>query len=64
MEKFSKINSINFVHYTPFSINEPELWRYFVAQPVDSQGMVRYVRSAVAARNSGKEFPFIIMDKI
>ncbi len=53
----------DFFRLLPFALNEPDLWRYSVVQPIGSQGMAKYVRLAVGARNSGKEFPFIIMDK-
>lgn len=52
----------DFYHLLTYSVNEPELWKYSVAQPTSSQGMAQYVRAAVTGWESGKEFPFIIMD--
>lgn len=50
-------------HLIPFSLTEPELWKYSTTPPVGPGGMRSYIRAAVEARNAGKEYPFIVFDK-
>ncbi len=54
----------DFYHLLPFAVNEPELWKYSVIQPTGAMGMASYVQSAVAALESGSEYPFVIWDKV
>jgi N-acetyltransferase len=47
----------------PFSLNEPELWNYSLVSAEGEKGLENYMQIALAARDSGKEYPFIVFDK-
>ena len=45
------------------SINEPETWKYSLVGADGKENLITYIQSAIKARESQKEFPFIIFDK-
>ena len=45
------------------SINEPETWKYSLVGADGKENLIHYIQSAVKARESQKEFPFIVFDK-
>lgn len=45
------------------SINEPETWKYSLVGADGKENLINYIQSAVKARESQKEFPFIVFDK-
>lgn len=45
------------------SINEPETWKYSLVGADGKENLITYIQSAIKARESEKEFPFIIFDK-
>ena len=45
------------------SINEPETWKYSLVGADGKENLTNYIQSAVKARESKKEFPFIVFDK-
>jgi RimJ/RimL family protein N-acetyltransferase len=47
----------------PFSIHEPELWKYSLLQGAGEEGLKNYIGIALKARESGQEYPFIVFDK-
>lgn len=47
----------------PFSLNEPELWNYSLVTAAGEKGLENYIQMALDARDSGKEYPFIVFDK-
>lgn len=47
-----------------FSINEPELWQYSLTQAAGAAQLEEYIRMALEGRASGKEYPFIVFDKL
>lgn len=47
----------------PFSLNEPEIWKYSQAQAIGKAGLKTYLSSAAEARHAKKELPFIVFDK-
>ncbi len=48
----------------PFSLNEPEIWKYSLAQAGGGEAnMKHYIDIALEARNAKKEYPFIVFDK-
>jgi RimJ/RimL family protein N-acetyltransferase len=49
--------------FLPFAINEPDTWRYSHVSAAGVEGMTNYVSSALSAKETGKEYPFIIFDK-
>lgn len=47
-----------------FSIHEPELWKYSMVPASGGEALKKYLKQAGDARNSGKEYPFIVFDKV
>ena len=50
-------------HLLPFALNEPELWKYSLLSAAGSEGLKSYIEKALAAREVGIEYPFIVYDK-
>lgn len=50
-------------HLLEFSLNEPEIWKYSLAQGSGKENMIKYISDAVLARASNKEYSFIVFDK-
>jgi len=50
-------------HLLPFSINEPELWKFSLVRANGKENLEHYIRIAIKARENGTEFPFIVYDK-
>jgi RimJ/RimL family protein N-acetyltransferase len=48
----------------PYAINEPNTWQYSLVNAAGEAGMKKYVDDALAAKATGKEYPFIVFDKI
>ena len=48
----------------PYAINEPDTWKYSVISPSGETGMRAYVDGALKARAEGKEYAFIVFDKL
>jgi RimJ/RimL family protein N-acetyltransferase len=49
-------------HLLPFSINEPELWKYSLVRANGKENLENYIQIALRARANGTEFPFIVFD--
>ena len=49
-------------HLLPFSLHEPEIWKYSLLQGGGGESQ-NYLQIAVTAREEGKEYPFIVFDK-
>lgn len=47
----------------PFSIDEPDLWKYSLVPANGRENLENYIKLALAARNNKTEFPFIVYDK-
>lgn len=45
------------------SINEPQTWKYSLVGADGKENLITYIQSAIKARESEKEFPFIVFDK-
>lgn len=46
-----------------FSLNETDLWKYSLVQPIGPDGLKNYLNIAVNAMAAGSEYPFIVYDK-
>jgi RimJ/RimL family protein N-acetyltransferase len=46
-----------------FSLTEPEIWKFSLVQAIGEEGLRNYLKLAVEARTTEKEYPFIIIDK-
>jgi len=53
----------DYIHLLPFSLNEPELWKYSLITPAGKEGLQNYMNITFAGRNEGKEYAFIVFDK-
>ncbi len=47
----------------PFSLKEPELWKYSLIKASGKENLENYINTAIEARAAGKEYPFIVFDK-
>ncbi len=47
----------------PFALNEPNTWQYSQVSAAGDNGMRAYLASAMEAKATGQEFPFIVYDK-
>ncbi len=46
-----------------FSLNETDIWKYSLVQPIGEEGLKNYIKSALKEREEKKEYPFIVFDK-
>lgn len=46
-----------------FALNEPDLWKYSLVPVAGRENLEAYIRQAIAARGSGREYPFAVYDK-
>ncbi len=51
------------VHLLPISLNEPDTWKYSLVSAAGEEGLKNYMNIALQAKESGKEYPFIVFDK-
>lgn len=57
------LTSVDFDHLLPFAMHEPELWKYSLISGSGEDGIRNYIQTALEARASQKEYPFIVYDK-
>jgi N-acetyltransferase len=57
------IRSDDAEHLLPFSLQEPDIWKYGLVTAAGKENLVNYVNSAVQNLQDKKEFPFIVFDK-
>ena len=50
-------------HLLPFSLNEPDLWKYGLVTAAGEENLRNYVNNAVKNLEDEKEYPFIVFDK-
>jgi len=48
----------------PFALNEPDTWKYSYLSARGEDGMRKYIDDAITAKATGKEYPFIVFDKL
>ena len=53
----------DFSYLLPFALAEPETWDYSLITAAGEQGLKDYLNIAIEARESGKEYSFIVFDK-
>ena len=53
----------DFKYLLPFSVNEPEIWKYSLIPAAGEDGLKHYIKAALTARAAGTEYPFIVFDK-
>jgi len=50
-------------HLLSFALHEQETWQYSSQAALGADGLSEYISGALAARVTGKEYPFIVYDK-
>ena len=50
-------------HLLPFSLNEPDIWKYGLVTAAGEDNLKKYVQAAVKNLQDQKEYPFIVFDK-
>lgn len=53
----------DFDYLLPFSLNEPEIWKYGLVTAAGEENLRNYLATAVKNLNEKKEYPFIVFDK-
>ncbi len=48
----------------PFALNEQNLWKYSLVSAAGKDGLQHYMNIALKAKDEGKEYPFIVFDKL
>jgi RimJ/RimL family protein N-acetyltransferase len=64
---YCKLVPLQELHYevlVNFAIQEPELWRFSLQHAGSPEGMRKYIADALAQRQSGKGYPFLVYDKV
>jgi N-acetyltransferase len=51
------------VHLLPFSLQEPEIWKYGLVSAAGEDNLRKYIHTAVTNREAQKEYAFIVYDK-
>lgn len=54
----------DFENLLHFSLNEPELWKFSLVSGSSAAGLKKYIQLAIDARKEGKEYPFIVFDRL
>src|SRR4030095_4835241 len=57
------IREDDFEHLLPFSLNEPDIWKYGLVTAAGPDNLRNYLKEAVKNLNDKKEYPFIVFDK-
>jgi len=50
-------------HLLPYSIHEPELWKFSLVSAAGEENMRKYIDTALNHRIERREYPFIVFDK-
>jgi RimJ/RimL family protein N-acetyltransferase len=57
------IQENDFENLLPFSLHEPDIWKYGLITAAGEENLRNYINGAVKNRNEEKEYPFIVFDK-
>ncbi len=57
------ITEDDYGHLLPFSLNEPEIWKYGLVTAAGEENLRNYISMALRNYQDKKEFPFIVYDK-
>lgn len=61
--KLIPLRENDLVNLLPFSINEPEIWKYSLVRADSEENLINYIKIALDARALKKDYPFIVYDK-
>jgi RimJ/RimL family protein N-acetyltransferase len=53
----------DFQYLLPIAMNEPDTWEYSPVSAAGEDGLKNYLKTALDAKATGKEYPFIVFDK-
>jgi N-acetyltransferase len=53
----------DYEYLLPFAINEPDTWKFSLVSASGADGMKNYIDTAIAQREHGIEYAFIVFDK-
>jgi RimJ/RimL family protein N-acetyltransferase len=54
----------DFINLVRYSVEEPELWKFSLQTAAGPENLKKYLQIAQEGRNSQKEYPFIVFDKV
>ena len=57
------IQENDFDNLLPFSMQEPEIWKYGLVSAAGEENLRNYLANAIKSLNDKKEYPFIVFDK-
>lgn len=57
------VRESDFEHLLPFSLNEPEIWKFGLVTAAGEENLRNYIATAVKNLEDKKEYPFIVFDK-
>lgn len=57
------LRTSDFHHLLPYSIHEPELWKYSLLNAHGEENLKKYIAFTVEKRYEKEEYPFIVFDK-
>jgi N-acetyltransferase len=57
------IRKDDFDDLLPFSLNEPEIWKYGLVTAAGEENLRSYIDTAVGNLQNKKEYPFVVFDK-
>ena len=57
------IQENDFENLLPYSLQEPEIWKYGLITAAGEENLRNYINAAVKNRKEEKEYPFIVFDK-
>jgi N-acetyltransferase len=57
------IREDDFEHLLPFSLNEPDIWKFGLITAAGEENLRQYLKGAVKNMNDKKEYVFIVFDK-
>ena len=60
----SPLELADFEYLKPFSVDEPELWKYSLISAFGEDNLMAYITNAIASRMDNREYPFVVFDKI
>ena len=57
------IQESDFQQLLPFSLNEPEIWKYGLVTAAGEENLRNYIKTAITNRQGKKDYAFIVLDK-
>ena len=58
-----RLQEEDFPHLLPFSLHEPEIWKFGLVTAAGENNLGNYIAAAINNYHAKKEYPFIVFDK-